>query len=458
MKDLVARVSNQRLFSAGETVVVAVSGGADSVALLDILSRLEDERLILVVAHLNHGLRGADSDGDQDFVSGLAARYRLPFVAQRIDVAALAADERLSLEDAGRRARYAFFARVARTHGATSIALAHHLDDQAETVLIRLLRGAGGGGLSAMASSSRQCLKRPLLQVSRAEVEHYLKLNGLTHRTDSSNADTAILRNSIRHELIPFLRRYNPKISQRLAATADILACDEELLDQLTENAYARLAHREAGAIKLGIESLLKEPRGLRLRLYRRALLALRGDLTRIGLVHLEAIDRLTHAGRPNASAKLPGECLVTRCYDTLTFDGLAARAGDGWELAVPGEGDHPIPGGRRLLVQRVARPLELDAGSRSVAYLCPEAAPFPWLLRSFTPGDRFTPLGMRGAQKVKDLFINEKIPPAERGRIPLLVSAGEIVWVAGVRMGDKGRVTAAAGAVLRAEILEITP
>ena len=459
MKTVVEKVRSQRLFCAGETVLVAVSGGADSVALLDILARLEDERLILVVAHLNHCLRGADSDGDEAFVAQLAARYGLPCVVQRTDVAALAADAGLSLEDAGRTARYAFFERSAKEHGATSIALAHHLDDQAETVLIRLLRGAGGSGLSAMAGSSRQFLKRPLLQVSRAELERYLKLRGLCYRTDSSNADTAILRNSIRHELIPFLRRYNPKVSQRLAATAEILACDEELLEQLTGTAYARLAVCESSAIKIDIESLLKEPRGLRLRLYRRALQAQRGDLMRIGLVHLEAIDRLATAKRPNAKAKLPGACFVVRCYDTLSFEKAAAPADAKWALAVPGEGTYPLPGGGRLLlVQRVPRPAEFATGSHRVAHLCAIAAPFPWLLRSFNPGDRFTPLGMSGAQKVKDLFINEKVPPAERSRIPLLLSAGEIVCVTGVKMGDKARVTAATDAVLRVEILEITP
>jgi tRNA(Ile)-lysidine synthase len=129
-----------------------------------------------------------------------------------------------------------------------------------------------------------------------------------------------------------------------------------------------------------------------------------------------------------------------------------------GWELAIEGEGSYRLPAGGRLLVQRVPRPLELDPGSRRVAYLSPEQAVFPWVLRGFAPGDRFTPLGMGGAQKVKDLFINEKIPLNERRGIPLLVSAGRILWVLGVRMGDEARVTAAAGAVLRVEILDITP
>ena len=457
MKNLVANVRRQKLFAPGETVVVAVSGGADSVALLDLLVRLETERLRLVVAHLNHGLRGDESDRDESFVSGLAAGYGLPFALRRVDVAASAKKLKLSLEEAGRRERYAFFAETAAIHGAASIALAHHLDDQAETVLIRLLRGAGGSGLSAMGSSSADNLKRPLLQICRADIERYLAARGLSFRTDASNADTAILRNSIRHELIPFLRRYNPKISQRLAATAEILGCDEELLEQLTETAYGRIARREPGSITLPIAALSGEPRGLRLRLYRRSLAELRGDLRHIGLAHLESIDRLIASGRPNARLKLPGDCVVARIYGQMSFRLVEASAGPEWQTSIAGEGSHLLASGDLLLVQRVPCPAELAPESRKIAFLDPERAPFPWLLRGFLPGDRFTPLGMSGAQKVKDLFMNEKIPQHERRRVPLLVSAGRILWVSGMRMGEHARVADRRASVLRVEILDIT-
>jgi tRNA(Ile)-lysidine synthase len=457
LKNLVARIQHQRLFETGETVVVAVSGGADSVALLDVLSRLQEEKLRLVVAHLNHGLRGVESDGDQEFVARLAARYGLPFESQRVDVAGLALSLRLSLEDAGRRARHGFLEQVAQAHGAASIALGHHLDDQAETVLIRLLRGSGGAGLSAMASSSRGLLKRPLLGTSRAEIEHYLKEHGLSYRTDASNADTAILRNSIRHELIPYLTRYNPKISQRLAATAEILACDEELLAGLTESAYTRLRVPDNPGVALLVEGLSGEPRGLRLRLYRRALDELRGDLQRIGLAHLEAIDRLVFTNRPNSRIKLPGDCLVTRSYGSLCFANAAA-AEPALEITVDGPGSHLLAGGARLVVESVPHPGRLDAGSRRIAYLDPAAAPFPWLLRNFAPGDRFIPFGMAGSQKIKDLFINEKVALAERCRIPLLISAGRIIWVCGLKLGAEARVERATGPVLRVEILDIKP
>jgi len=458
INSLIAKVRRQGLFSQGETVLVAVSGGADSVALLDILVHLEDERLCLLVTHLNHQLRGAASDGDEEFVSRLAASYGLPFLVQRADVAGLARRSRLSLEDAGRRARYAFFAETAKAQGAKSVALAHHLDDQAETVLIRLLRGSGGAGLCAMGSHSQGILKRPLLQVSRAELERYLKERGIGYRTDATNADTAILRNSIRHELIPFLRKYNPKISQRLAATAEILACDEELLEQLTATSYRSLARCEGPAIVLSLQGLALEARGLRLRLYRRALLELRGDLMRIGLAHLEAIDRLACSERPNASLKLPGDCFVARNYHHLSFRAQPAEVARGWEFVVEGEGNYQLPDGGRLLVQRQPLPSSIAHGSKKLAYLSPQNSPFPWVLRSFAPGDRFTPLGMKGAQKIKDLFINEKIPLSERPRIPLLISQGRIVWVLGVRLGDGARVTVADAAVFRVEILDITP
>ncbi|ACH39648.1 tRNA(Ile) lysidine-34 synthase, putative [Citrifermentans bemidjiense Bem] len=457
MKTLVTKVRNQNLFQPGETVVVAVSGGADSVALLDIMTRLECG-LRLVVAHLNHCLRGAESDADQAFVASLADNYHLPFVSQSCDVADLARRERLSLEDAGRRARYAFLEQTAEQYGAFSIALAHHQDDQAETVLIRLLRGSGGTGLSAMAGTAGDKLKRPLLQVSRVKLEQYLKQRELSYRTDSTNADTAILRNSIRHELIPLLRRYNPKVSERLAATAEILAGDEELLEGLTQAAYQRLASAEGGQVRFQVEPLMKEPRALRLRLYRRALTELRGDLMRIGLAHLEAIDLLAASPRPNAEATLPGACRVSRCYGSLSLGHAAAQAPPLWEQVVAGEGRYPLPGGGVLLVERLPRPDSLDTGSRWSAFLSPETVPFPWLLRGFRPGDRFTPLGMSGAQKIKDAFINEKVPPQLRRRIPLLLSEGEIAWVPGVRLAERGRVTPRIDAVLRVEILEITP
>jgi tRNA(Ile)-lysidine synthase len=387
-------------------------------------------------------------------VAELAGRYRLPFAVRRVEVAAIARSQGLSLEEAGRQERYRFFAEVAQEQGAASIALAHHRDDQAETVLMRLLRGSGAAGLSAMGAVQGE-LKRPLLQVSRIEIEQYLKHCGLSYRTDASNADTTILRNSIRHELLPLLSRYNPKVSERLAATAEILAGDEELLEGLTESAYRRCLKAGHQLPMLDLDLVRREPRALRLRLYRRALRELRGDLQKIALNHLESIDRLALGPRPNARLKLPGDCCVARSYHSLTFRGAATAASTGeLQVTLAGTGEYPLPGGARLLVDLVACPASLDAGVPQVAYLDPEAAPFPWLVRNFKPGDRFRPLGMTGVQKLKELFINQKLAPDLRRRVPLVLSNGRIVWVCGHRIADDAKVPSTAAQVLRVEIL----
>jgi tRNA(Ile)-lysidine synthase len=285
-----------------------------------------------------------------------------------------------------------------------------------------------------------------------------LKVRGLSYRTEASNFDRTILRNSIRHELLPLLAGYNPKITERLAATAEILAGDEEILDGVTEVAFSRLRNPEGSDLSLAVGGLSQQPRGLRLRLYRRALREVRGDLQRIGLAHLEAIDRLVLSERPNSHCKLPGESFAVRRYGLLHFSRHADQPEPGFATVIAGPGRHDLGNGGVLLVESVPRPASFDPGSRRVAHLDPLAAPFPWQVRGFAPGDRFTPLGMSGAQKVKDLFINEKVPVAERCRIPLLLSAGRILWVCGVRMAQEARVSPAAGAVLRVEILDISP
>ena len=191
---------------------MALSGGADSAALLDLLSRLPGYNLHLVAAHLNHSLRGVESDADEEFCRLLAARYAIPFEARRIDVRRVAEESRLNLEDAGRRARIELFDEIRIKYGATAVALAHHGDDQAETVLMRLLRGSGMTGLSGMAYRNARGYVRPLLDITRPDIEQYLRGRGLEWREDASNSDTAYLRNRIRHQLLPLLEEYNPDI------------------------------------------------------------------------------------------------------------------------------------------------------------------------------------------------------------------------------------------------------
>jgi tRNA(Ile)-lysidine synthase len=443
------------LFSTGDTVVVAVSGGADSVALLDILVSLRDLSLQLVVAHLNHMLRGDESDGDEEFVRNLARSYGLPFVARRVDVEEVARREGRSLEDAGRSARYAFFDEEATRQGAGSVALAHHADDQAETVLLRLLRGAGGSGLCAMAPRTAGRYVRPLLGVGRIEIEEYLRTRRIGWRDDSSNWDGRFLRNRVRNELIPYLACYNPAISERLAATAEALAADEEFLDAATEIAFARHAVHSAGRVTLCVPGARSELRGIRLRLYRRAILKAKGDLARISFRHLQALDRLIFSAAPHQFLTLPDAMGAHKCYEEVTFSLMEESATIiPCDIFLEGPGIYPLPGRGALSVDFARHHAELKSTPDTTAYFDLEEAPFPWRIRGFRPGDRFSPFGMAGHKKVKDLFIDAKIPLFARRLVPLLYCGDTLLWVVGLRRSSAAALKESTITVVRVEIL----
>ncbi len=452
LKQVLQTIREHGLFSVSDTVVVAVSGGVDSIVLLDILASLKELRLRLVVAHLNHRLRGDESDGDEAFVRKLTEKYGVTFVTQAVDVRQLSRDRNLSLEDAGRVARYALFDDIYASCKANVIALAHHADDQAETVLLRLLRGAGGSGLCAMAPKSLNYV-RPLLFVSRAEVEAYQRRNGLAFRFDSSNDDSNFLRNRVRHELIPVLVSYNPAITVRLATTAEALAEDEILLEKLTDVAFSRHCSRTESGLSLGIEGLATESRGLRFRLYRRAIRVVKGDLARIAFCHLKGIDQLVSSPRPNGKIALPDGFQVSRCYGELVFavheDSLPEYP---FEILLEGPGNYALPVGVLTLELLPAPENFLDVAG-NVAYFDAMSLTFPLLVRTVRPGDRIMPLGMKGRKKVKDLFIDEKVPLPARRRIPLLYSGARLLWVCGVRSAAEARVTPSTTSVIRAEI-----
>jgi tRNA(Ile)-lysidine synthase len=452
-------ISDNNLFRAGETVIVAVSGGADSIALLDILANLKDMKLTLVVAHINHMLRGEESEADAAFVSELSKSYRLPVELHSVDVRELSRTEKLSLEMGGRLARYAWFNDVATRYGATSIALAHHADDQAETVLMRLLRGSGTTGLAGIPLQSADRYVRPLLNCTRAEIEAYLHLKKISYRTDRTNTDLNFLRNRIRHELLPYLQTFNPLIHGRLANTAEILAADESLLDDITEKAFSRLATVSPDEVVINLPDSRNEPRGLRLRLYRKAILAAKGNLAHINFRNLLDIDALIFSDKANSGVDLPGGIRVNKCYQQLAFGPADYyRRGAGIELNIGGPGIFPLPEGKALSISITSPPENDNNIPVTSAYFDLSAVPFPWLVRTFKPGDRIIPSGMTGSKKIKDLFIDLKIPLHARRRIPLLFSNDKLFWICGVRVAAGTAANASSDTVVRVDILREIP
>ena len=437
--NLPARVSRtireQRLFTPGDTVILALSGGTDSCVLLDILAGLTELSPRLVVAHLNHQLRGAESDGDELFCRSLAERYGLPFRSRSLDVAALARRQGLNLEDAGRRARMEFLDEVARRFRATAIALAHHADDQAETVLMRLVRGSGMTGLRGMSFRGPNKRIRPLLNSSRGEIEAYLRARGLEHREDASNRDTAFLRNRIRHELLPLLKQYNPAIGERLVSTAALLADEDDLLEGITAEMEARACHFSGTSVSCSLEQLAEESPALRRRLVRRLLAHLAGNGEHVTRRHIQALEELMDSPRPNATLNLPQGISAVREYGTLRLSrGLPLDALPLEAHELPGPGRYVLSDGSLLTLAPATAPPDPATLPATAALFDLGKAPFPWRVRAFNPGDRIAPRGMSGSKKVKELFMEHRIPRSQRGRIPLIFRGDELIWVCGLR------------------------
>lgn len=435
-------IRKRGLLQPGNTVIVALSGGADSCALLDLLANLPDFPLRLIAAHLNHSLRGADSDADEEFARSLAARYGIPFESRRSDVTEYAEKHRLNLEEAGRNIRYAFFGELMAGHKADALALGHHRDDQAETVLMRLLRGSGAAGLSAMPFSNRRGHIRPLLDVTRNEIESYLTERGLTWRDDVSNSDTVFLRNRIRHELLPVLEQYNPGIRECLAATAGMLAEDNELLESLADREYESLAKPSVGSSEFDISTLKNLHPALFGRVIRSAVSRLSGTLANLSRDHVAAVAAMLTDGRPNKSINLPGAITAVREYGHLRIENAVSDCEVPGPVKIEGPGSYSLWSGMQLEVSVVGRPDQLKDTPSDTAYHDLARAPFPWEVRTFKTGDAMIPFGMTGSKKVKDIFIDAKIPPHLRRIVPLVFSLGRLTWICGLRFSSCASIT----------------
>ncbi len=420
----------------GDTLVVGFSGGADSTALLHILSCLPGLPLNLVAAHLNHGLRGHDSDQDQQFCRLAAERLSIPFETGTIDVAAAARHLRCGLEDAGRRVRMQFLEEVRLRHCAAAVALAHHADDQAETMLMRLLRGAGPAGLAAMRIRTSRHQIRPLLYLSRIQIERYLSDSGLAWREDSSNHDTRFLRNHIRHRIMPLLEKTSPSAGRHMSSTAQLLADDNHLLDTLAQAEFDRLARCSAESIVFDVQSLAPLHPALTGRIIRLAYGKLTGNLLNLTSCHINSIRNLLDDGPPNRVTPLPSSLNARREYGRLVVARNRPLAADPGEVHITGCGRFKLWDGLFLTVEEYSDNPRRYPGDYSSVVIDQDQVPFPWLARTFQPGDRFQPGGMRGTKKLKDLFIDLKLPLEQRRRIPLLLSAGRLFWVAGIRLG----------------------
>ena len=419
-RKVLAWLEETGMLPAGSVVTAALSGGTDSVALLALLRALAPELGIEVrAAHFHHGLRGAEADRDEAFCRELCAGWEIPFCAGRGDAAAHAAAEKMSLEEAARALRYAFLEEVSPG----LIATAHNLDDNAETMLLHLLRGTGPRGLGGI-PPIRGRIVRPVLCLTRQELGDYLEALGIPHVEDSTNAADDCLRNRLRHRVLPLLRQENPRLSAALGRTAALLRAEDDYLSRLASEAEARCRAGEGWSCA----ALLALDPVLRRRILTARLRAL--GLEDPSAVYVKALEDLLSSG-PSARLCLPGGRVARREYDLLLFPPAPAAPGD-WELplAVPGVTD--LPGDLGRIVCSVTKNSNFSKKNLTTfVFRCDMITSGGLRVRTRRSGDRLTLSG--GTKPLKDLMIDRKLPAAGRDRLPVVTLSGRPVAVFGV-------------------------
>ncbi|MDQ6707399.1 MAG: tRNA lysidine(34) synthetase TilS [Acidobacteriota bacterium] len=402
---------------------VAVSGGADSVCLLHLL--LESNRNLTVV-HVNHKLRGAESDADAVFVCDLAAKLQLPFELREIRTAAA----RDNLEQAARKARYAFFRELIASGAVDSIALGHTLSDQAETVLFRFLRGSGTAGLSGIRPSTSDGFIRPLLGVARKEVEAWLRERNIPWREDSSNADVAFARNRIRHQLLPQLTRdWNPALPETLAQVAEWAQGEEEYWAAEIDRIAARQLLHRPPAVVLNAAALNGFPVAVGRRLIRRAIEIAKGDLRSVDFSHVERIRAMAFTIERGGRVQIPG-LDVRRSFEWIRLAPPRANNAD-FEYAASVPGRITLPGAGSVIDLK----LEAAESIYNEAVNCLDwvgLGDYPsgsLAVRNWRPGDRYRRVGHAGEEKIKQLFQESRIPVWLRRSWPVLTFRNRIVW-----------------------------
>lgn len=447
------------MIDPGDVVIVAHSGGADSTCLIDSMKRLEDELEIrFASAHFNHGIRGDSANRDAGFVKKMADKLSIPFFCAEGDVRALAEKEGLSLEDAARRARYNFFETLPSQFEdvpvhKVKIALGHTADDQAETVLMRLLRGSGPKGLAGIPPIRGKYI-RPLIEIRRDRIVEYLQSRGLEWVEDETNRSTEFLRNRIRHELMPVLiRDYNPKIVDTLSRTARAMSETADLLSlQAAELLKECKIEKDEALIP---RKLLNETHpAMALSLIGAAISGVKGDLLEVRSEHRRAVLDGT-AADGNSQVTLPGGYIVDigsenvrigrqeesigKICASLVIPGITYNEDLGsvfettlMELPSPGSGQSHV------------------SDDPAIVHLDFDKMDEPFEVRNLREGDRFQPLGMDGSRKLQDLLVDLKIPRQKRAKVPIITAGGMIAWVAPYRIDNRFRITPETKRVLK--------
>ena len=452
-----ATIKKYQMLGRGEKILVALSAGPDSIALLDLLHRLSAEfSLNLVVAHFHHQLRGRAADLDEKLAKETAQKYHLEFLS---GTAAPGWRKKIrgSMEETARKMRYEFLLASADKIKANRVALGHNANDLAESFFINLMRGSGLLGLAGM-PPMRGKIIRPLVETTRDQVMDYLHDRGLPFRIDKSNLDRKILRNRIRAELIPLLKTYNPKIVESLVRTGELLREDELFMESKSREAFSKLARKNETRVSFSAMKFSAQPKAVRRRLVRHAIQHLKKDLRRIESEHLFELERMIDSNAASFQLDLPAGIRIRKSYDQLFLENAFASKTSGFEpvlLKPPMTKTVFISSQIEIEIEFVAsefKEFQRDQKKREKRgsvfesghdrdFIALDDFSGKLMLRAPTPGDRLQPLGMKGHRKLKEIFMDLEIPREQRAFYPLLASEKELLWVPGYGISEKVRV-----------------
>jgi tRNA(Ile)-lysidine synthase len=456
LKDtFIETIKEYKMLEPKDLVVVAVSGGADSTALLHLLDACKEQLGIsLHIAHLNHNIRKGESDLDVRYVQGLAQRLKLPITVELFDVPSYAEKEKIGLEEAARDVRYSFFERLSRQIGANKIAVGHNADDNVETFLMRILRGSGIKGLCGI-PPKRGKIIRPMIKIWRREIEDYVGSLKLVPRRDHTNYESRFTRNRVRLKLIPQLKIYNLNIKEIILQTILLLTEDSNYLETRAEEALERAIIEEGeGEIKLDTEKIRRVDEPIQGHLLRKAIERVKGDLQELTFRHVR--DMLA---KLDASEKwelhLPGGIFASGGRRELLISREKRVPADqkSFNYVVPVPGEVHIKEINRKLRTTPVEEMRTDHNAQT-AYIDAALLGKNLVVRNRVEGDRFVPFGMRGSKKLQDFFVDEKVPAEMRDYIPVVESGSRLVWVGGYRLDDRFKVTRNTKKIIRLELL----
>jgi len=466
-------IKYNNLINVGETVIAGISGGPDSVCLVHILNTISSIYNFKIIAvHINHMLRGEEAECDEKYAREFCEKLSIEFYSEKIDIRKMSKEESISIEEAGRIARYRQFQIYASNKSAQKIAVAHNKNDNAETVIMNIIRGTGTDGLKGI-QYKRDNIIRPLLDVYRYEIDSYCLLNELKPRIDSSNMESIYTRNKIRLDLIPFINKsFNTDIIESIGRTSEIVNCDLEFIEDYAAKALKKcIIEKNFDKIRLDIGILKDFHNSIKNRILRKAIKDVKGNLNGIEKKHIDLLSDIAFNGRTGAMVCLPGKIIGEKSYNILTVSyeetGKKAKTleynGFEMKITIPGSNFFQFNNRCYCLESEIISSQEAKKINtfkykmeEKVQYFDYEALKKGIYLRNRKEGDLFKPLNGKGTKKLKEYFIDKKIPREERDKMFLVATGNEIVWVVGNKTSDKFKANENTKYILKLEFKDV--